>query len=263
MSGTASAILTGWAIPMVSLPWDHSYVTSSCGLQWHCRGRVAGGIAIAMGQGSSIIADCLSQINSHAGLRYWKDGVCHQMANRMLYPAGQVTVAKCNGYGFSSFRYGHYGKGTWHQLATCYPPGTIHAGGIGTPSQQDDAMANTNAYGRSDYLGQADQQRRLSELEQTILVTLGRPLDPETFTNLAAIQAQLWREDNHLDWLLEHREIDEDQYFHRMNAAAATAMTLSRAVLGAEAFRAIFGELGEHPEQFIDRETLLASNGEG
>ena len=47
--------------------------------------------------------------------RYARDGVCHQLANQVLYAAApqggaQVTVAKARGYWWSVFRFGTYGR---------------------------------------------------------------------------------------------------------------------------------------------------------
>lgn len=47
--------------------------------------------------------------------RYGRDGVCHQLANQILYASGgdgvaPLTVASARGYMFSSFRYGTYGQ---------------------------------------------------------------------------------------------------------------------------------------------------------
>src|SRR5947208_2378474 len=120
MAGVASATLRGCVIAAIpTFWWDHTYVESTCGLKWGCFGRDGGGNLLASGTGSSIIADCLSQPNSEAGISYRKTGVCHQAANRILHPAG-VTVANCRGYAVSVFRYNTYGKGAWPQLSNCY-----------------------------------------------------------------------------------------------------------------------------------------------
>lgn len=101
--------LNGWAVPLEYLKfWDHTYVLSSDGYKWPCWGRDAGGKNIASGSGDSSIANCLSQINSHAGIEYGVTGVCHQTANRILYPAG-ITVSAANGYGLTFFLYGTWG----------------------------------------------------------------------------------------------------------------------------------------------------------
>lgn len=89
------ATLRGYAVKMVGLRWDHTYVRSSDGHRWRCWGRDSGGKEICSGQGDSAVADCLSQPKSQAGITYSVTGVCHQTANRILYPAGVlVSLAK-------------------------------------------------------------------------------------------------------------------------------------------------------------------------
>lgn len=127
--------LTGHAIRITALPfWDHTYVTSSNGHVWPCWGRGAGGAAICSGTGNTDKADCLSQPSSKAGIAYGTTGVCHQTANRILQPAGQM-VSGARGYRLSVFRYGVYGMDAasgkhyvlpsfpWPELNTC---GTTH-----------------------------------------------------------------------------------------------------------------------------------------
>ena len=101
-------ILTGHAIPTLGGLADHTYVTCLGGYAWPCWGRSAGGRAISSGPGSTAQADCFSQTNSHAGLIYGITGVCHQTANRILWPS-QVTVRKAKLYWVSHLIYGTYG----------------------------------------------------------------------------------------------------------------------------------------------------------
>jgi hypothetical protein len=114
--------LRGHAIPIV-LPLgrkrpDHTYVTSDDGYAWGCWGRSAGGRTICDGPGSSSFADCLSQTNSRAGIVYGFTGVCHQTANRILFPAGRIVVGARYFYN-SMAVYGVFGRGSWPQLNTC------------------------------------------------------------------------------------------------------------------------------------------------
>ena len=104
-----SGALTGFAIPALVAPfWDHTYVTSSHGHAWRCNGRSVGGGQICSGQGNTALAHCLAQPNADAGVSYGKAGVCHQMANRILFPSGQM-VSGASGYRLSIFIYGVYG----------------------------------------------------------------------------------------------------------------------------------------------------------
>lgn len=114
------ATLSGYAMP-VSIPGinffaDHTYAQSDDGFSWPCWGRDSGGGNICQGGGDSLQADCISQTQSHAGLRYGINGVCHQTANRILYPA-KILVSKARGYWLSSFLYGTYGSTTTEWLA--------------------------------------------------------------------------------------------------------------------------------------------------
>ena len=91
------ATLTGYAVKISWLGADHTYVRSSVGNKWGCWGRDSGGKAICSGSGSASVANCISQPWSTAGLVYGVTGVCHQTANRILYPA-RAIVSKASGY---------------------------------------------------------------------------------------------------------------------------------------------------------------------
>ena len=126
----ALGTLTGHAIKMAGLPADHTYVTSSDGRVWPCWGRFTGGTAICVGAGNVDAAECLSQPNSKAGIEYGISGVCHQTANRILYPSGE-QVSSATQSRLSYFAYGVYGRdmatgklyspptNPWPELAAC------------------------------------------------------------------------------------------------------------------------------------------------
>ena len=119
MAGVSSAVLEARAVPLAPRSvFDHTYVVSSCGLRWGCRGRSAGGGLLRSHVGSSTIADCLAGPNGEAGIRYLRTGVCHQIANRILYPAS-ITVAGCGGYALSVSLWGETGPRPWPELQTC------------------------------------------------------------------------------------------------------------------------------------------------
>lgn len=127
-------MLTGYSLKMGLLPADHTYVVSSHGHVWRCWGRSAGGIEICAGTGNTAQADCLSQPNSEAGIAYGRTGVCHQTANRILYPCGEM-VSGAAGYRGSVFAWGTYGRDPvtrriysplslpWPELQACH---TLH-----------------------------------------------------------------------------------------------------------------------------------------
>ncbi len=55
------------------------------------------------------MADCLAQPDTEAGIMYGATGVCHQIANRILYPAN-VWVNRASGVHYSIWKWGAYGK---------------------------------------------------------------------------------------------------------------------------------------------------------
>jgi hypothetical protein len=105
----AKGALTGYAIKTLGNQADHTYVTSDDGNVWPCWGRCSGGNLICTGTGNIDQADCLSQPSSQAGIAYGINGVCHQTANRILYPSGE-TVSHADGYRASLFMWGTYGR---------------------------------------------------------------------------------------------------------------------------------------------------------
>jgi hypothetical protein len=103
------SLLKGYKISTGFLGTDHTYVTSdNPSHAWPCWGRESGGTEICRGYGKYSVADCISQPNSWAGIIYGVTGVCHQTANRILYPA-RVTVSNAGGYWASHLAYGIYG----------------------------------------------------------------------------------------------------------------------------------------------------------
>ncbi len=94
--------LIGHAVAMADLPFDHTYVASSADDRWDCKGRSRGGRIICRGSGDLGLARCLACSDGQAGLTYGVTGVCHQIANRILYPAS-IRVDRAKGYN-RSFR---------------------------------------------------------------------------------------------------------------------------------------------------------------
>ena len=263
MAGVASATLQGWSIPMITPPWqDHTYVTSSCGLICGYWGRCAGGSALNAALGSSVVADCLAQPNSEAGIIYGITGVCHQTSNRILHPA-RVTVVGCRGYNLSVFAYGVYGVGNWPELSVCYPVGT----NLAQPGSARAASPGRNLSSMTEFYNSAvsdgrvksatEEAARLTELSALVGVALGHPLDQETFQALSSIQTALWNVRTALMGRLHSGELTPNQFLNQMDASLRLAMEQSRALLGDERFKLIFGEAGEHPEGLINPTTFM------
>lgn len=269
MAGVPSATLEGWAIAAQRTPWwDHTYVVSSCGLRWGCFGRSAGGSQLAAGTGSSLIADCLSQPASapgvvpwvYAGLRYGIDGVCHQAANRILFPSG-TTVAACAGYPWSVWTYGAYPM-PWPELQICAPSGTLFApSGSLTPAIQGDPMDSKTTYDRtvtklpsSNY---APEMVQAIELAALVKLRLGRTLDDKLFFELTKAQDQLRQQRQWLASELASGKISQEAYLLLLGNALEQSKRVVIGLLGHEDFAIIFGAAANHPGELVDREAFL------
>lgn len=141
----ASLTFYAWVRPAFwsHSPLDHTWVTSYdsritpystiakvievgqinwfCWGEFHPEGDPADPIAIQSGSGT--LAQCLVEGNLPSNgnpaaqgtiFTYGVDGVCHQLANQVLYATGSAsqapaTVKDARGYGASSFLYGTYG----------------------------------------------------------------------------------------------------------------------------------------------------------
>ena len=161
---TVSSTLFAWATPAFfeGSPVDHTWVTNydnrvdshrniqevvrSGALYWFCWGdfhsrggapQSADGL-LRSTPGDAGLAQCLVKPNADSSIDsggcgvifdYGFDGVCHQLANQVLYAAvksGQpVTVEGARGYTASVFLYGQYGhqQSAWlHRIASCGAP---------------------------------------------------------------------------------------------------------------------------------------------
>jgi hypothetical protein len=110
---------------------DHTYVMCGTGGKaWGCWGGKTGGAVLRSGSGSTSQADAIAEPNERAGVTcYLINGVCHQAANRILFPAG-ILVTGARGYGVSSALFGPYGRPRG-PLGTCSAPFNQHTGVTG------------------------------------------------------------------------------------------------------------------------------------
>ena len=128
----SDTILYAWARPLQIDPrLDHTWVTDYQPASqyadlkavekanknyWFCWGDFHTNTYRAIGDGGAEarLTKCLVSPNdpdAHGTIfRYAIDGVCHQLANQVLYSTPtQLVVSKARGYGISSFLYGPYG----------------------------------------------------------------------------------------------------------------------------------------------------------
>lgn len=106
---------------------DHTYIKSGTGRKaWGCWGGKSGGTELRGGTGSTKRAEALAEPNERAGIKcYLINGVCHQSANRILFPAG-ITVRGARGYDVSEALFGTYGRPRG-PIGTCLSPFHKHA----------------------------------------------------------------------------------------------------------------------------------------
>jgi hypothetical protein len=256
MAGVSSATLEAWAVPLVAPShFDHTYVVSSCGLRWACRGRATGGILLRSRIGNSAIADCLAGQNGMAGIRYLRTGVCHQIANRILHPAG-ITVVGCGGYALSVSLWGRTGLPPWPELQACYSGGTVAVAGSLAGSGADQKR---NFSGSSDVLhaSQSDMERILTEFLKLAEGSLRHQLDQSTRRSLRRVQKNYSARQQRLVQALDVGALDPEEYLDRLNALLKAMMAQMRIVLGEEQFFIVFGEAGRHPEVLVDRDTFM------
>lgn len=253
-------ILSGHTIPtIVNARWDHVYVTSDAGHKWGCFGRDNGGTTLCSGNGNAAFADCLSNPQGqsplgmpiYAGITYGVDGVCHQAANRILYPVGNggLIVAQAKGYGLSAFFYGTYGWGTkvpWPQLSQCASL-NVSAGGAssgGPTVAQNDSKSAQLAHGicqiHSDPTTDESTIAR-RELEAMARVQLGEDYDRQKIAAVAELQRQ-WREKQQdFTERLKQGYLSPEGYRLILRQVIAETAQRCEAVLGSEDFERLFG----------------------
>jgi hypothetical protein len=248
MVGLQNAVIDGFAIPAALLGqhWDHTYVGSSCGLLWGCFGRSSGGVSVCSGAGSSIMADCLSQVGSRAGIRYGITGVCHQTSNRILYATRPqpATVHRCRGYQLSSYAYLDYGLGAWPEKLNCDPP--TGGGGVGGSSMVLGLQLNDKD----------ESGREIRALLEN--AHLGHSIEKSKFELLAKIHSQFRHVQAELVSSLQNEKISPEEYLNAFNSALRETMIQNERVLGHEDFLSVFGEAAQAPEGLIDRETFFS-----
>src|ERR1700730_16660691 len=162
-----------WASKLPVLKWDHTWVTTydnrvapptSIGQviakgehYWYCWGIFHSSGAtpvlpdgyIGSRLGNLALARCICESNLASKgnppaqgtiFSYGVDGVCHQLANQVLWAtktkgssSSPLTVCLARGYGTSTFFFGTYGRqvAAWqHRLASC-PAAGVGGGGSG------------------------------------------------------------------------------------------------------------------------------------
>lgn len=265
MAGVPNAILSGWKIPVTYWPVaDHTYVTSDCGLVWGCNGNGAHGTTVASAPGDSSIADCIAEPGGMAGIRWNRNGWCHQIANRILHPAG-ITVAGVRGYQFSCFKFGTYGRNLPPpNLSPCYGGGSVPSGAaklLGSADVRLLLRAPTrmgNAIAEAAHMSEFHGPSRVDELAMLVRSTPGLILSEHHFSALAEIQGRLWKAEDDLGALLDNEEITPETFAERSIECTTVCMEQCEKLIGRDNFDLLFGEAGRSPAGIMDRDTFVA-----
>jgi hypothetical protein len=115
---SSSHAATTWAEKYAAFirnsPADHTYVCINNGYGKRCyayHGGNSGGsiLNMTMGLDNSNKTLCLSTRPKQCSVIYGIEGVCHQEANRMLYPSRKL-VTSARGYWYFQRYYGTYGN---------------------------------------------------------------------------------------------------------------------------------------------------------
>ncbi len=232
-------------------------MASDAGHLWGCFGRDSGGIEICSGSGDIAFAYCLSYprgkrlgLPQYAGITYGIEGVCHQAANRILYPVGNgsLLVTRARGYGLSQTLYGPYGPGgiNWPELAKC---ASVHGTVGGSPSggltvaPSDDKSAQLAADIRRIHLhfGQGELMAARAELEALARVQLGEDYDPRKIA-VVAERRNWWREQQQVATVrLERGDLTADKYVLILRDLTSEMAAQCEKVLGDRDFERLFG----------------------
>jgi hypothetical protein len=258
------ALLSAHAMPAQINPlWDHVYVASDIGHEWGCFGRNSGGTMICSGDGDAYFANCLSYprasnslgVYLYAAITWGVDGVCHQAANRILYPIGNggLIVAVARGYWLSSTLYDDYGLGTlvpWPRVTHCANLHMVQGVGgssLGGPSvarkdQKNTQLATTiqEIHANVDLNGNEDAVTR-AKLEALARVQLGEDFDSTKVAKIAEYRSW-WREQQRaLGSQLARGQIDQQTFIASLKNLTQQMAKQCVNVLGESDFERLFG----------------------
>ncbi len=249
---TIDTRLYAWARPLDIDKWvDHTWVTDYTPAStypniaavvaadknyWFCWGTFHDDNYRDIGDdgADSAVAKCLVKPNDAAAhgtiARYAIDGVCHQLANQVLYSTqAKMVVRQANGYGISQFLYGTYGR-------------------------QHAAWANRVGICISAESGTVD------DFEKQLMQTLGDSASPEKVEALLEIQADFRAA---MDDMGQRLYVDNPaEGAGAINTHITSLMTRAHTILGDEGFKTVFGTEMRAMFGLVDPEMFAASEAE-
>ncbi len=186
------------------------------------QGQSQGGRIVCRGSGNLGLARCLAGPDGQAGLAYGVTGVCHQIANRILYPAS-IRVERAKGYNRSFRFYGDYGADLgmgpyWPERPRCLDQ---LAQGLreDTRTFVQEGLREPEAA----YVMQSDPFVEQSVQRMNLLLdrALGDRLDPGVRARVEQIVAATAARQRELVLAFENREIAPETYLDAFNELVA------------------------------------------
>lgn len=246
MALSASATLEGFATLQQTIL--HTYVKSSCGAAWGCWGGTTGGTSICAGTGSSIQADCIDG-KDDAGIIYYITGVCHQIANRILFPAGIILPDAA----YPDIRSSYFLYNEWGQNLPGRPPfyqwpnrANICATSGPPSGSARSSFPRLSGSGPMSFGMQGGQKDRRARVSKLVEAGLGHSVNAEICDALAEMQAVLQARQVELAQLLMTKEISKEKYIRELDEAMKIASDAGEQILGFEGFHKVFGEFRVH-----------------
>jgi len=183
-------------------------------------------------------------------------GWCHQMANRILRPAG-VDVSAARGYGISYFFWGKYGRDaspdeTWPELHHC---------------SELEATAGLHEEG-TPFLSRSEPpggglMSVPTRLDRMIDEHLGGDYAPDKRARLSQLAAVTEHEQAALISAFQAERITPEQYLERFTHLAGDLFAGYERILGRDDFIRLFGVPPEHALDFLDPEHFRQAHGLG
>jgi hypothetical protein len=259
--------LIGHAVAMAGVPFDHTYVTSSAGDRWGCKGRERGGRIICRGSGRLGLAKCLACPGGMAGVDYGVTGVCFQIANRILWLAA-ILVEQARGYNRLFRHFGHFGldrgRGPfWPERDRCLD----EVGGRAFAAELREEAVGWFTRGLREpetaYVMQSDPfiDEAVQRMNLLLDRALGDRVDPGVRARVEQIVAATAARQHELVLAFEDGKIAPETYLDAFNELVATDFRRLDEILGRDAFLAIFGELPEVAAKIIDPKAFAAAHG--
>jgi hypothetical protein len=248
VSSPASEILEAYGI-ITSQRAFHTYVVcAATGDNWHCCGFPNTPVPppLCSGNGSALLARCIEG-GDDAGIGpfYRKAGVCHQIANRILFPANIRIPINHWQVRLSCTVYGPFGLNLSTMPTQNHWPdrlqGCQSAGSISGSSRSDSVGVKSGVL--SSMTSPAPFVDQKAELLSLIKAGLGHPVNDDDLSALAKMQQRLQSRVVDLGEQLSVHKITPTRYIQELESAFQEASKFGEKILGKKDFHTVFGEM--------------------